>query len=333
MTEVVIGIDVGGTNSGFGLVNGAGEVLGGKSLLTRNYLGADAFFEGITESIDDLIGEFQGNLILRGIGIGAPNGNFYNGTVDYAPNLNWEGIVPLAKMFRERYRVPVVLTNDANAAAMGEMLFGGAVGMKNFILTTIGTGLGSGIVVNGNLVHGHTGFAGELGHTTVVRKGRVCTCGRSGCLEAYVSARGMVQTAKELIQVSPNGSQLKYINTEQFTPELLTRAAREGDSVALRTFEETGRILGEQLAEFVAILSPETLFIAGGIAQAGNLLLEPARQALNASLLNVFQNRVELVNSKLIGKQPAIRGAAAMIWKDIQPDHEKEVIPLRKTGS
>lgn len=333
MKEVVLGIDVGGTNSGFGLVNQQGEILVSQSLRTRDYDGAAAFFEGMSSAIDQLIADHTEEIQLCGIGIGAPNGNYYSGSVDRAPNLNWVGDVPLAEMFNKRYHVPVVLTNDANAAAVGEMLFGGANGMKNFILTTIGTGLGSGVVVEGKVVHGHTGFAGELGHTIAVPGGRPCTCGRVGCLEAYVSARGIKQTAEEFLAKSPNGSALKFIDPDTITPELLTRVALEGDSVANKTFAETGRILGEKLAEFVAMLSPEAFFISGGIASAGDLLLEPARKAMYDSLLNVFERNVDLLNSKLIGKQPAIRGGAAMIWQHIQEAEklhakEKEVVRI-----
>lgn len=316
MTPIAIGIDIGGTNTVFGLVDREGNCLEERRISTREYEGVDAYLRHLFVEIDLLI-EQHPDHELKGIGIGAPNGNFYTGSIEFAPNLNWEGIIPLASRFEERYNLPTVLTNDANAAALGEMLFGAASGLKHFVVITIGTGLGSGIVVNGEVLYGHDGFAGEIGHTIAKPGGRRCSCGRFGCLETYVSGRGMRQTISELLGASFGDSKLRDIEPLKVTSKDVFEAAQAGDKIALEAFEYTGRRLGKALADTVAHLSPQSIFIFGGVAKAGDLLLEPTRKHFEENVLYIYKNKINILPSGLNDRNAAILGAAALLWQDL----------------
>lgn len=320
MRPIAIGIDIGGTNTVFGLVDREGNCLEERRISTSEYHGVDAFLRHLFVEIDLLI-EAYPDCEVQGIGIGAPNGNYYNGSIEFAPNLTWEGIVPLAERFEARYKLPAVLTNDANAAALGEMLFGSAKGMKHFIEITIGTGLGSGIVVNGEVLYGHDGFAGEIGHTIAKSGGRRCSCGRFGCLETYVSGRGMRQTINELLSASFEKSKLRDLSPNKITSKHVFEAAKKGDPIALEAFEYTGRRLGKALADTVAHLSPEAIFIFGGVARAGDLLLEPTIRHFEDNVLHIYKNKVKILPSGLNNRNAAILGAAALLWQhlDKQP--------------
>lgn len=313
--RLVIGADIGGTNTALGLVTERGEIISEVKFSTRAFEQPQGFVQALSEEIKSRLVEVGHGEPLCGIGLGAPNGNIYSGMIEQAPNLSWPGNIDLRTMFHDALQVPVVLTNDANAAATGEMLYGGAKGMRNFVVITIGTGLGSGIVTNGELVYGHTGFAGEMGHTIAVPGGRLCTCGRRGCLEAYVSARGIKQTAMEHLTAMRRASTLRDTPFENLSPRQIAQAAHNGDVVAQRIFAYTGEILGRHLADTVAYLSPEAIFLFGGIAAAGDVLLDPVRQALDANVLPIFRGRTRIMPSSLQGKSASILGAAALAWK------------------
>lgn len=312
--RLVIGADIGGTNTALGLVTERGEIVTEVKFSTRAFDQPRGLVNALSEEVKSRLQE-RGQLgALCGVGLGAPNGNIYTGMVERAPNLSWPQNVDLRGMFSEALNVPVVVTNDANAAAIGEMLYGGAKGMRHFVVITIGTGLGSGIVVNGELLHGHTGFAGEIGHTVAVPGGRMCACGRRGCLEAYVSSRGIRQTALELLSARKQGP-LRDLSYEAMSPKAISNAALAGDEVAREVFDVTGEILGRHLADTVAHLSPEAIFLYGGIAAAGDLLLRPTVQAMDAAMLPIFRGRTQVLPSALHGKSAAILGAAALAWK------------------
>ncbi len=313
--EVVLGIDIGGTFTKFGLVSENGDVFHEDSLQTDRHDDINLFIKDLKEASSDKI---NGNgLVLTGIGIGAPNGNFYNGTIEYAPNLRWKGVIELAKLFEKHFNVPATVTNDANAAAMGEMLYGGAGGMKNFIMITLGTGLGSGLVVNGEMVYGHDGFAGELGHTTVFTDGRQCACGRKGCLETYVSATGIKRTVFELLASEITPSILRNYSFEELEAKMISDAAQEEDPVALMAFDYTGRILGLKLADAVAHTSPEAIFLFGGLSKAGSLIFDPVKKYMEEYLLPIFRNKVKLIPSALQEKNIAVLGAGALMWNEM----------------
>ena len=258
-----------------------------------------------------------GNENIKGLGIGAPNGNYYTGNIELAPNLPWKGIVPFAKLFHERLGIPVVLTNDANAAAIGEMTFGVAKGMKNFIMLTLGTGVGSGVVVNGELVYGCDGFAGELGHVIVDRSAdaRLCGCGRKGCLEAYCSATGVARTAREFLMKRTESSELRNIPLEEITSKDGSIAAEHGDQIAKDIYKFTGELLGRSCADFTTFCSPEAYVFFGGLTKAGNLIMDPIKEAYDANVLNVFKGKAKFLVSQLDDAQAAILGAAALAWK------------------
>jgi glucokinase len=277
MTEVVAGIDIGGTFTKFGLVDTEGKVYAEGSIPTDTHKDIEKYLDDLETALRGLQDTQEEKLELAGIGVGAPNANYYSGAIEFAPNLNWRGVVPLAKMLESRFNVPVAITNDANAAAMGEMMYGGAKTMKDFIVITLGTGLGSGIVVNGGLVYGHDGFAGELGHVNVQENGRHCGCGKKGCLETYVSATGIKRTVYEILARRHDESDLRKIPFEELTAENVSRAADKGDQIALKSFEMTGKILGKTLADVVALLSPEAIFLLGGLAKAGDHIFKPAK--------------------------------------------------------
>lgn len=323
MKKVVIGIDIGGTNTKFGIVDKAGNILAKGSIPTTTHERVEDYLS----ELYDAIGAKMANLIppvdLMGIGLGAPNGNYYNGTIEFAPNLRWKGVLQITEMIEEYYQLPVVLTNDANAAAIGEMLYGNAQGMNNFIVVTLGTGVGSGIVVNGEILYGHDGFAGEMGHVTVIREGRMCTCGRKGCLEEYASARGIVKTVIELMENTTTPSQLRQIAKEDLTPKYVAMAAKQGDTIAIQAFNYAGQILGRELANAVAYTSPEAIFVFGGVARAGEFILEPTQEAMESNLLNIYKNKIQVLPSGLKESNVAILGASALIWKELNSIMQK----------
>lgn len=318
MKEIAIGIDIGGTNTAFGVVDRDGNCLVESSLSTGAYEDVNDFVRALHQHIQELMKRLNGQTaVVRGIGIGAPNGNYYNGTIEFAPNLRWRGIVRMVDLVRQYYNVPVVLTNDANAAAMGEMIYGGAKGMRDFIVITLGTGLGSGIVANGEMVYGHDGFAGEIGHTIVDPNGRQCGCGRRGCLETYASASGIKRTVFELLSETITPSQLRSVNFNDLTAAMITDAAQHSDTLALEAFERTGKILGLKLADAVAHTSPEAIFLFGGLAHAGEFIFEPTKRYMEGNMLNIFKNKVKLLPSGL-RDNAAILGASALVWKEMK---------------
>lgn len=314
----VIGLDLGGTNSVFGIVNQRGEILATSSIKTQSYTKVDEFVKAGVECLRPIIEKVGGIQQIKAMGIGAPNANFYNGTVEYAPNLVWahDTIVPLAQMFSDQLGVPVGITNDANAAAIGEMQYGAARGMKNFIMLTLGTGVGSGIVINGQLVYGCDGFAGELGHVTMVRhNGRTCGCGRTGCLEAYCSATGVARTARELLAKTDRPSLLREMNPEEITSLDVSIAAGKGDELAKEIYEFTGKMLGEACADFAAFSSPEAFIFFGGMVKAGELIMKPIREAYDAHVLKIFKGKAKFLFSGLDGASAAVLGASAIGWE------------------
>ena len=318
MIDIVAGIDIGGTNTVIGLVAKNGDCLIETSISTRGHNHFDTFIESISHEIDTLHSKIGNNYSLCGVGIGAPNGSFSLGAIVDAPNLEWKGILPICKEITKNTTLPAVVTNDANAAALGEMLFGGAIGMKDFIVITLGTGLGSGIVTNGSLVVGHDGFAGELGHTIVDINGRMCGCGNKGCLETYASATGIRRTVFMLLAQSNLPSTLRGFSFEKLSAKMVTEAAMNHDLIALEAFEYTGKILGTKLAEVVTILSPEAIFFFGGLAKAGALIIEPTKRYMEEYMFPVFRNKVKLLPSCLEGKNSAVLGAAALIWQELE---------------
>jgi glucokinase len=312
----VIGIDMGGTNTAFGIVDARGEVLRRGAILTQKYTEADQYINELHTALMPLIEEMGGIEKIKGIGMGAPNGNFYTGNVEFAPNLPWKGVIPFAKMLHEAFGVPAALTNDANAAAIGEMTYGAAKGMKDFIMITLGTGVGSGIVINGQLVYGHDGFAGELGHTNIVRNnGRQCGCGKTGCLETYTSATGVARTAREMLEMRKEDSLLRNIPPESITSKDVYEAAVKGDTIAKEIFEYTGRLLGEAFADFVAFSAPEAIIIFGGLAKAGDFIMKPIRENMEKNLLAIWKGKVKLLFSALNEADAAILGASALAWE------------------
>ena len=312
----VVGIDVGGQTSKIGVVDARGTVLAQTVIRTDTYDTVDPYIAELAAAVKKVIAEAGVEGQVRGIGVGAPNGNYYTGTIENAPNLVWgRQRVEFAKLLSEAMGgLPVALTNDANAAAVGEMTYGAARGMKNFIMITLGTGVGSGIVINGEVVYGHDGFAGELGHTIAVRgNGRTCGCGRSGCLEAYCSAMGVARTAREWLELSDEPSLLRGLDT--IASKDVYDAAKEGDKLALKVFEYTGKILGRSLADFIAFSAPEAIVLFGGLARAKEFLTEPILESMNANVLNLWKNKVELVYSQLKESDAAILGASALAWE------------------
>lgn len=316
----VIGLDLGGTNSVFGIVDSRGDIKATTAIKTQGYETVDEYVEASVEALQIIIDQVGGIEKIKAMGIGAPNGNYYTGTIEFAPNLSWghNGIVPLAKMFSDKLGIPVALTNDANAAAIGEMTYGVARGMKNFIVITLGTGVGSGIVINGQLVYGSDGFAGELGHVIMNRvNGRPCGCGRKGCLEAYCSATGVARTARELIETTDEPSLLRDMPAADITSLDVSIAASKGDALAKRIYEFTGNMLGEACADFAAFSSPEAFIFFGGLTKAGALLMDPIKKAYEENVLNIFKGKAKFLVSALEGSSAAVLGASAVGW-DIQ---------------
>ena len=312
-----IGVDLGGTNTVFGIVDRQGKIVSEGSIRTQVYKQVSDFVKAGIDCLSPLIEQAGGIDQIQGMGIGAPNGNYYKGTIEQAPNLPWKGIVPLAQLFSQALGIPVRLTNDANAAAMGEMVYGAAKGMRNFIVITLGTGVGSGIVVDGKLLYGSDGFAGELGHTTFVRgeHGRPCGCGRTGCLEAYCSAKGVARTAQEILTQTDRTSLLRDIPIEQVESLHVAIAAGKGDPLAKEIFAQTGRMLGEACADFAAFSSPEAFIFFGGLVRAGDLIMRPIREAYDAHVMNIFRGKARFLVSALMDTNAAVLGASALGWE------------------
>ena len=300
----------------FGIVDQRGNVLATDSVKTQSYAKIEEYVEAVSSKLLPLIESVGGVEKIKGMGVGAPNGNYYNGTIEFAPNLPWKGVIPLAALFEEAIGVPTALTNDANAAAIGEMTYGAARGMKDFIMITLGTGVGSGIVINGQLVYGHDGFAGELGHVVVRREnGRACGCGRKGCLETYCSATGVARTAREFLVARPEPSLLRDIFAEEIVSKDVYDAAVKGDKLALDIFEFTGRILGEALSDFIAFSSPEAIVLFGGLAKSGDYIMKPIKKALDENVLKIYEGKTKLLVSELKDADAAVLGASALGWE------------------
>lgn len=318
MEQLAIGIDIGGTGTKFGIVDREGNVLFSSSMSTRGHETIEGFIAELQKNVQPLIDNVGGIGRIRGIGVGAPNGNFYTGTIEYAPNLPWKGIIPLARLIQDEFKLPVVITNDANAAALGEMKYGAAKGLNDFIMITLGTGVGSGIVANGTLIYGHDGFAGELGHVIVIPDGRYHEgTGKKGSLESYASATGVTKTAIEMLANSDTPSLLRDVPQDQLDSKKVYDAAMAGDQLAKDIFDFTGKVLGLALANFVMFSSPSAIVLFGGLTKAGDLILKPTRESMEANLIQVFQNKVKILVSHLKESDAAILGASALAW-DIQ---------------
>ena len=315
--QLAVGIDIGGTNTKFGIVDRRGNILCDGRMLTNQHEDVHGFLDELHEHLSVLIAQVGGIENIRGIGVGAPNGNFYTGNIEYAPNLRWKGVVPLAKLLGEKFGVPAILTNDANAAALGEFQYGAARSMRDFIVITLGTGVGSGIVANGQLIYGHDGFAGELGHCIVLPGGRYHPgTGAHGSLEAYASATGVTNTALEFLANRPDThSILRDLPKEEINSKVIYEAAMKGDPLAVEVYEFTGKILGEALANFVMFSSPEAIILFGGLTKAGDMIMKPVREHMEKNLLPIFQNKVKLVFSELKESDAAILGASALAWE------------------
>ncbi len=312
----VIGMDMGGTNTVFGVVDARGNVVSKSAIKTGTHEDVNLYIDDLYDEMMKLIDTAGGIDKFKGIGVGAPNGNYYSGTIEYAPNLPWKGVIPFAKLMTSKFGIPAALTNDANAAAVGEMTYGAARGMKNFIMITLGTGVGSGIVIDGKVVYGHDGFAGELGHTTAVRNnGRLCGCGKSGCLEAYTSATGVARSAREILDTTTKKSLLRNIPIDSITSKDVYDAAMEGDVVAKEIFNYTGKILGESIADFVAFSAPEAVVLFGGLTKAGDLILDPIKENMEKNLLPLWKGKIKLLLSDLKEADAAVLGASALAWE------------------
>ena len=312
----VIGMDLGGTNSVCGIVDARGNILCTDSVKTQQYPNIEDYIQAVCNILMPMIEKVGGIEKIKGFGIGAPNGNYYNGTIEHAPNLPWKGIVPMANMFKTILGIPVALTNDANAAAIGEMTYGAARGMKNFIVITLGTGVGSGIVINGQLVYGCDGFAGELGHVIMRREdGRLCGCGRKGCLETYCSATGVARTAREILTKDSTPSLLRDLKPEEITAKDVYDAAVKGDAIALKIIDFTGKILGEALADFAAFSSPEAFIFFGGLTKSGKYIMDPIKDSYNENVMPIFKGKAKMLVSELKDSDAAVLGASALGWE------------------
>ena len=315
--NLVLGIDIGGTKTSFGFVDREGTLIGATSMLTEAHDSAETFVTRLHHRIEEIRTGLPSSYSLCGIGIGAPNANYYRGTIEKAVNLNWGDSVDFVGLIQKHYDLPIVITNDAKAAAIGEMIFGNARGMKHFLVITLGTGLGSALVVDGRLLYGYSGFAGELGHTVVDPAGRQCECGKRGCLETYVSATGLVRTALTLLAERCDPSPLRAMGYEEMTAKRIFELAVKNDAVALEAFDRTARILGLKLADAVAHTSPEAIFLTGGLAMAGDLLLKPTQRYMDDFLFGVYRGTVKLMPSGIESGKSAILGAAALIWNEL----------------
>jgi glucokinase len=316
MKEIVAGVDIGGTNTVFGLVDRDGNILAENRICTTSYPEIDEFISILSNSIIRLKSDIS-DVKLIGIGVGAPNANFHKGTIELATNLAWKGIVPFSALLKEKINLPVAITNDANAAAMGEMIFGAAKKVKDFIILTLGTGLGSGIVVNGELVYGHTGFAGELGHTIVVPGGRDCGCGRQGCLETYASATGLVRTVLYMLSEMKEDSSLREIAPYKLTSKQIAEEAEKGDVIALEAFDYTAEMLAFGIINSVVFSSPEAVYLFGGLANAGKLIFDPVRKYVDLNIQPVFKGTVKILPSGIPENNAAVLGSAALAWKEL----------------
>ncbi len=313
--QYAIGIDMGGTNTVFGIVDNDGHVLSKGSIKTGTHADINLYIDELYTELSKLI-DTVGKENIKGIGVGAPNGNYYTGDILYAPNLPWKGEIHFAQLMTEKFGIPTALTNDANAAAVGEMTYGAARGMKDFIMITLGTGVGSGIVVNGKVVYGHDGFAGELGHVIAVREGgRTCGCGRKGCLEAYASATGVARSAQEIMTKTTKSSLLHNTPLDKITSKDVFDAAISGDEVAKEIFNYTGKILGECFADFVTFSAPEAIILFGGLSKAGDLILNPIVEHMEKNMLDIWKGKVKVLFSDLKEADAAVLGASALAWE------------------
>lgn len=312
----VVGIDIGGTNTVFGIVDARGVVIASSSIKTKKHTNLDDYIDELHQELTKLLDANDATDKVHGIGIGAPNANYYSGMIESGVNLPWPTPIPLAKLISDKFGVPVSITNDANAAAIGEMTYGAARGLKDFIMITLGTGVGSGVVINGQLVYGHDGFAGELGHVIMKRNnGRLCGCGRTGCLETYCSASGVARTAREFLELRNDESTLRSLPVEEITSKDVYDAAVNGDKLAQEIFEYTGNILGEAFADFTTFSSPEAIILFGGLAKSGDLLLRPIRESMERNMMPQFKGKVKLLLSELKEADAAVLGASALGWE------------------
>jgi glucokinase len=318
MKDITIGIDIGGTNTKYGVVDRAGNVLFQDHIKTQEHEEFSDLINNLVKAIHDAIAGLDRSYNLVGVGVGAANGNYYKGTIEHATNLKWKGIIPLADMLSKPLGVPVLVTNDANAAAVGEMVYGAARDMKDFIVITLGTGLGSGFVANGKLINGKHGIAGELGHTTVNYAGRYCNCGKRGCLETYVSATGIKRSVYKLLADHLEPSELRGISFDNLNTKMITEAAIRGDVVAREAFEYTGRILGTKLAETVVHTDPEAIFLFGGLSLAGDLIFKPTIKHMEANLMPLFRGKVKILPSGLQNQAAPILGASSLVWNYLE---------------
>jgi len=316
MANLAVGIDIGGTNTVIGIVDRNGKIYCQTTIATQTRENIEDFVFDVCKEIEKGTKSLTIEYKLVGIGIGAPNANYYKGTIENAPNLRWKGIINFTQLFKKHYQIPVFLTNDANAAAIGEMVYGGAKNMKNFVVITLGTGLGSGIVVDGKLLYGHDGFAGELGHIIVDANGRNCNCGRQGCLETYVSATGVVRTVYELLATRNDKTYLRDIPFSEMTSKTVSDAAKNNDPIALETIKKTARMLGEAIADVTAIISPEAIFLFGGLTRSGHLLFDQTQYYKEKNMLSIFSNKTKLLASEL-GENAAILGSSGLVWSEI----------------
>ena len=320
MKKVCIGIDIGGTNTKFGLVDREGKCYVNGRISTKNHKNFESFASDLFSAVGSHIEQQKEAFDIVAIGVGAPNGNYFSGKIEYAPNLDWEGTIDVAGEFKKHMDIPIILSNDANCFAIGEMIFGGAKGMKNFVVITLGTGLGSGIVVNGELLSGHNGFAGELGHTNtiVVQNGRQCNCGRRGCLETYASSPGILRTLRKLQYTENIASPLNALEDKEIKPETIYKYAKQGDELSLKIFEYTAYVLGRALANTVVLLDPEAIFLSGGVVKSEDLLLAPARKVMEENLVKIYQGKVKLALSELKEVNAGVYGSSALAWKEIE---------------
>lgn len=321
MKPYVLGIDIGGTNTVFGIVDARGAVIASSSIKTAKHPKVEDYVDELYNEITRLLESNDTVGKIQGIGVGAPNANYFTGIIEESANLIWHGKIPLAQMLQDKFGIPVAITNDANAAAIGEMTYGAARGLKDFIMITLGTGVGSGIVVNGQLVYGHDGFAGELGHLTVKRNnGRLCGCGRTGCLEAYCSATGVARTAREFLEIRTEPSLLRNLDIDEITSKDVYDAAMQGDKLAKEIFDYTGKILGESMADMMLFSSPKAFILFGGLSKSGDLLLKPLKEALDKNLMFAFKGKPQVLLSELKEADAAVLGASALGWEAKQND-------------
>ncbi len=314
---IALGVDIGGTNTVFGLIDRNGKCFAKNTISTGAFSDPELLVKAIKAEFDQMTDDTQA-FVLKGIGVGAPNGNYYNGTIEYAPNLKWDGVINLVDLFQKHFNAPVFVTNDANAATIGEMTYGVAQNVDDFLMVTLGTGVGSGFVSNGKLIYGHDGFAGELGHVIIEPEGRLCGCTRKGCLETYTSATGVVRTAHEMLENTDLESGLRSVNNEQISSKMIGEMAEKGDPLALKIFDYTAQKLAFGLANAVAITSPKMIVLFGGLANAGDLLLNPLNKYFEEYLLVIYKNKINIVISGLESNNSAILGASAMVWNELK---------------